>query len=277
MASSQQYVHLSSRKLSTLPGALPSLRSSSSNLSKASNLQPTAARTTQAAASARADSSSSSDSTVLCVSDHVKHVANCDSAISQRGLSEERSAAETEFRPVTPAEECPRLLEGNTSSTRSSRACSASSQSATDSSSAAASCSGRLWQQEVLQAVRAVDHMMLSPNPADLTALLVAAAGLQTCLDVAEDQQRLQEWLDAPVQEALGSDMRCARSAMGVSAMATPANAAAAGKAANSSMAMLRAVVVACLIRLVDCRTADVLVKVRTMSKPVVWPCCSIR
>lgn len=103
------------------------------------------------------------------------------------------------------------------------------------------------WQQQAVLAVEQLSSLPVSPAAADAAALLRACATLQTLLDTAEDQQCLQKWLATPAQAA---------------ALAAAAGPGQAGLAQGGS-ADVRGVVVAALVRLVDCPKADVVMKVR--------------
>jgi hypothetical protein len=103
------------------------------------------------------------------------------------------------------------------------------------------------WQQQAVLAVQQLSSLPLSPAAADASALLKACAALQTLLDTAEDQQHLQQWLASPVH----ADTAAAAAVQLGSAVV------------QGSSGDVRGILVAALVRLVDCPKPDVVVKVR--------------
>lgn len=250
----------SSRRSSTSTGTLPSLRcSSATSCAGPSPLRPASAVLAVAVCSRRSTSANSSHSGIV--------------RTSSLGIASTHAAGQSLVAPSTDVDctaTCSGTYEGARPSCEGSFSSSGSSSSreAQRDSSIVTNANRQLagpssteplaasaWQQQVLQAVQVINSLPINPSAADAAALLHACADLQTLLDTAEDRKQLQEWLDACLQDPAAA----APAAVAGPLSAGPAAEQPAGSAPHST---LRTSVLGCLIRLVDCTKADVLVKV---------------
>jgi len=130
---------------------------------------------------------------------------------------------------------------------------------------AAASCSQ--WQQSILQVVQRMQALSLSP--ADAAALLQCCVQLQCLLDTAADWGCLQQWLELPSAQAAQGMSRLhpsADTAVIASSSSTSSASSHDGSLSGTragSLQGLHGTLLQALVRLVDSKKADVLVKVK--------------
>lgn len=274
----------SSRQSSAVLGSLPRLCcSSAADCTNTSPLRLASTLSAAAVATRRSMRVSSSHSGINTTSG----LSAASSLIAGQGLTASAVNSDYAVAPSDLPETADPAAEGSfnsingNSSTGSSRAGSGASSRASSAGTQQMVASSVIhpqaahdWQQQTLQTVYLVNSLPLNPSATDAAALLHACAGLQTLLDAAEDQSHLQDWLDAPLQDLSAADSAGqAAAALSGGAADTSAAASVPGLPAATLLAngelgsTLRGLVLSCLIRLVDCMKADVLVKVGGLCK----------
>jgi hypothetical protein len=125
----------------------------------------------------------------------------------------------------------------------------------------ASAASSKQWQQSVLSILQQIQALSLSPT--DAPAVLKHCSQLQCLLDTAADWGCLQEWLHpAPLQTGASQLQPCVSRNLSSSNRAISGGGNQHGRPQGLGEHDLHAVLMQTLVRLVDSRKPDVLVKV---------------